>query len=66
MNSSPDKARIFLLVNLITGIFFSDLGSGGRKKINKYFYFFIFRAFFLISPETVKLVIVNQQSVLNL
>ena len=28
-----DKAKIFLLVDLRE--FFSDLGSGGRKKINK-------------------------------
>ena len=31
--NGPGRARIFLLVDLPE--FFSDLGSGGRKKINK-------------------------------
>ena len=67
--SKQRKARFFLLVDLPD--FFSDLGSGGRKKRNKkalkmfqsffLFVFFTFRAFFLfflISPEknNVKLV----------
>ena len=33
-NKHISKARIFLLVDL-REFFFSDLGSGGRKKINK-------------------------------
>ena len=55
------KARIFLLVDL--GDFFSDLGSGGRKKINKkalkmtselvifraFFFHFFFFLFYLFS-----------------
>ena len=49
-------ARFFLLVDLLE--FFSDLWSGGRKKSSEndqltgHFqsFFFIFRAFFLISP----------------
>ena len=60
------EARIFLLVDLRG--FFSDLGSTGRKQINKkalkmtsqlviFRAFFFFFFFFLISPEkTVKLV----------
>ena len=59
---------------LIYGIFFSDLGSRGRKKINKkalvifraFFQSFFSELFFLISPENSKTSEVNQQCVLNL
>ena len=72
------KARIFLLVDFRD--FFSDLGSGGRKKIKKKkssendqltghfqsFFFVIFRAFFSfnISRKNSKTSKANQQSVL--
>ena len=65
MSSGQYLGQNFFLVDLRE--FFSDLGSGGRKKINKkglkmtscghfqnfFFFFFIFRAFFLllIYPE---------------
>ena len=73
------KARIFLLVDLLE--FFSDLGSGERKKINKkalkmtsslvtfrafFFNWSFSELFFLISRKNSKTSKVNQQSVLNL
>ena len=52
--ATPLLGQIFY--KLIYGIFFSDLGLRGRKKIKKSFLFFLeFYLFFLISPEkTVK------------
>ena len=66
------KARIFLLVDLWE--FFSDLGSRGRKKINKkawsfselFFFQSFFFYFFNISRKNSNTSEVNQQSVLNL
>ena len=77
---SSYKARIYLLVDL-RDFFFSDLGSGGRKKksfendqltghFQSFFFFFQFFFSFLfflnVSITNSKTSKVNQQSVLNL
>ena len=60
------KARIFFISQFVD--FFSDLGSGGggQKKAEYDQLTGHFQWFFLISPQTVKLISkVNQQTVLN-
>ena len=51
-----DKARIFLLVDL-RDIFFRFMVGGDEKNMVIFRAFFFSQLFFLISPETVKVVI---------